>query len=244
MDIKSQVKLQRKKVFTLARWQYLLGWPVYKLYTLYLSTLRFHREREDAEAFRKAMACERPITSFLWHNRQFIITEIFKRYSVRQVTLNLLVSPAMDAAWFAGFFSKMGINPVRGSSTSGAIAAVRELLACYKAGEDLGITPDGPSGPLYEIKKGTVMMARLTKTDILLVVPNPRAYWRLKNWDGSYFPKPFSTIDLRFKYILHSSLVALEEDDAIVAFLENEMRTLTEDAKFGANPRLEPSLSS
>jgi lysophospholipid acyltransferase (LPLAT)-like uncharacterized protein len=70
------------------------------------------------------------------------------------------------------------------------------MAGWLKRGHDIGITPDGSRGPLYEIKPGLVLLAQLSRRPI---IPLSFAYsnaWRLRTWDRFFIPKPFSRVTL------------------------------------------------
>ena len=58
------------------------------------------------------------------------------------------------------------------------------------------ITPDGPRGPAYSVQKGAIWLARSTGARVVPVSLNMRSPWRLKGWDRTQVPKPFSRGEL------------------------------------------------
>src|SRR5581483_5081500 len=56
---------------------------------------------------------EQPIVFLVWHNRLFVVAEIYRRFRGRRPTYGL-VSASRDGAWLAAFFSLMGLKAVRG----------------------------------------------------------------------------------------------------------------------------------
>jgi lysophospholipid acyltransferase (LPLAT)-like uncharacterized protein len=71
------------------------------------------------------------------------------------------------------------------------------LVDVLRAGHDIGITPDGPRGPCYELKPGALIVARRTQASLLLVGAEFHSAWRMKSWDRFYLPKPFSRVTMR-----------------------------------------------
>jgi lysophospholipid acyltransferase (LPLAT)-like uncharacterized protein len=108
-----------------------------------------------------------------------------------------LVSASKDGAWLAAFYRMIGLLPVRGSSSNFGREAARTLIEKMREGNDIGITPDGPRGPMYVVEPGVVVVTRrLGAPMVLLGIEFTRA-WRLKSWDRLYIPWPFSRINLR-----------------------------------------------
>jgi lysophospholipid acyltransferase (LPLAT)-like uncharacterized protein len=61
-------------------------------------------------------------------------------------------------------------------------------------GAFVAITPDGPRGPVCKFKRGTAMVAKATKTNLVLVAMKYRHYFTLPTWDRFKIPYPFSKI--------------------------------------------------
>ncbi len=160
---------------------------------LWCRTLRF----EADEATRKAMSqLEHPVIFTLWHNRLFVAAEVYRRFR-RGKRLHALVSASKDGAWLAAFFEVVGLHTVRGSSSRFGREALHQLADCLQTGHDVGITPDGPRGPCYDLKGGGIILARRTGAATILVGMEFAGAWQLPSWDRFYLPHPFSTIRLR-----------------------------------------------
>jgi lysophospholipid acyltransferase (LPLAT)-like uncharacterized protein len=139
----------------------------------------------------------------------FIVGEVCRRYR-RQQRLVALVSASKDGAWLAAFFKLMGIDAARGSSSWRGMQALREMLAARQSGADIGITPDGPRGPCYDLKPGVVLLARLSHAPMILYCARFRSAWRLRSWDKFYIPKPFSTVEINVRFL--PSYASLDAD--------------------------------
>ena len=53
---------------------------------------------------------------------------------------------------------------------------------------------DAPQGPPHVSKIGIIIIARMTGLPIVPVMWSADRYWRLKSWDRTIIPKPFSRI--------------------------------------------------
>jgi len=91
----------------------------------------------------------------------------------------------------------VGLHTVRGSSSRFGREALHSLAEKLEQGEDIGITPDGPRGPCYDLKGGGVILARKTRACTILLGLRFTKAWRLASWDRFYLPLPFSRIELR-----------------------------------------------
>jgi lysophospholipid acyltransferase (LPLAT)-like uncharacterized protein len=160
---------------------------------------------------------ERPMAFVLWHNRLFISAEIFRRFRSRR--LCGLVSASRDGAWLAAFYSLMGMEAARGSSSRFGREAAGQLTEALRSGLDIGVTPDGPRGPCYDFKEGALIVARRAHAPMLLFGAEFTSAWRLGSWDGFYLPRPFSAVRVRCERI-----DPLELDDRASAAIVLAMR--------------------
>jgi lysophospholipid acyltransferase (LPLAT)-like uncharacterized protein len=189
---------------------------------------RSWRIRLDAPSAEVLAAVPAPRLIIVWHNRSLPAPEVFRR-CLDPSRIACLISPSRMAAWEAGFFRRFHLRVVRGSSTRRSIQAAREILRELRAGNDAGISPDGPSGPLYCFRPGAVAIARKAAVPILLLVPNARAALRLPTWDRHLVPLPFARIDLAARAILPDDPVWREHDDAVAAHARRVCLELTRD---------------
>jgi lysophospholipid acyltransferase (LPLAT)-like uncharacterized protein len=167
-----------------------LIWPLGLLVRLWCRTLRIALD----EPSRILMArTDRAAVFTLWHNRLFIAAEIYRRFR-RGKHLYALVSASKDGAWLSAFFGVVGMRTVRGSSSRFGREALHSLAEKLHTGEDIGITPDGPRGPCYDLKGGGIILARRTGATTILVGMRFNRAWRLPSWDRFYLPRPFSRI--------------------------------------------------
>jgi lysophospholipid acyltransferase (LPLAT)-like uncharacterized protein len=91
----------------------------------------------------------------------------------------------------------VGLKPLRGSSSNFARESGKALIDVMRAGHDIGITPDGPRGPMYEVKPGALVVTRRTNSPMLLIGAEFMWAKRLRSWDRIYIPWPFSRVVMR-----------------------------------------------
>lgn len=194
---------------------------------LWCRTLRFVASKEELAMIQDT---SKPTAVVLWHNRIFVAGELRRRLRNGRVMCGL-VSASRDGAWLAGFFRRLGIQTVRGSSSRRALAAAREMLKRLQNGSDVAITPDGPRGPIYRFHDGATLLALASGAPVLLLAPNFSCAWRLKSWDGFYLPYPFSKVTLRARHIEHDELP--RDRDECTQFLRQALLDLTVDGQAG-----------
>ena len=185
-------------------------------------SLHFHA---SPETIRRLSKTDQPVAFTLWHNRLFITAEVFRRYRQGRSVYGL-VSPSKDGAWLEAFFSLVGIRVVRGSSNKLGREAVTALVEVMKSGHDIGITPDGPRGPIYEFKAGGLIVARRVQAPLLLVGCAYDSSWQFKSWDRFHLPHPFSSLRI---YCLEVPSAELADRDACSRVLQERLREMSPD---------------
>ena len=166
-----------RTVRDIAGWRRVALWPFAVLLKLWGMSLRFEVAPEDLRNYTKK---DEPVAIILWHNRLFLSAEIVRRFRQGRPAY-ALVSASRDGAWLAAFFTLAGMRTVRGSSSRLGREAATALVEVLKAGHDVGITPDGPRGPCYEAKAGSVIVTRRAHAPALLIGGEFSSAWRLQN---------------------------------------------------------------
>lgn len=186
-------------------------------------SLRFEMKPEDV---RNCSKDDVPVAFVLWHNRLFITSEIHRRFRPHR-PLYALISASKDGALLTAFFSMVeGMQAVRGSSSNFGREAASALVDMLRDGNDIGITPDGPRGPCYDMKAGAVIVPRRTRTPILLLGGEFESAWQLKSWDRFYLPKPFSRVRVRCELIEPDQLA---DRDAAVSHIRERLLAINPD---------------
>ncbi len=209
-------------VHGLRGWRPLALWPLGLLMRMWGRSLHFHA---SPETIRRLSKTDQPVAFTLWHNRLFITAEVFRRYRQGRSVYGL-VSPSKDGAWLEAFFSLVGIRAVRGSSNKLGREAVTALVEVMKSGHDIGITPDGPRGPIYEFKAGGLIVARRVQAPLLLVGCAYESSWQFKSWDRFHLPHPFSSLRI---YCMEVPSDELADRDACSRMLQERLREMSPD---------------
>lgn len=174
-------------------WKRAALWCAATLLRVWVRTLRFEC---DADTLAKLTKSDEPVAVVLWHNRLFLSPEFFRRYRTKRRVYGL-VSASKDGAWLAAFYRMIGIHPVRGSSSNLGREAARVLIEKMREGHDIGITPDGPRGPMYVVEPGVLVVTRRLHAPMVLMGAEFGPAKRLRSWDRFYVPAPFSRIRMR-----------------------------------------------
>ncbi len=206
-------------------WRWLLLWPLGTLLRWWGASIRFETSPESLANLRKI---DEPVAFVVWHNRLFLVSEIFRRYRQGRPCYGL-VSASKDGAWLDAFFSLVGLRTVRGSSSKLGREAVTALVDVMRRGNDIGITPDGPRGPLYDFKAGGLIVARRAGAPLLLLGGVYESAWQLCSWDRFYLPRPFSRVRVECVLVRSSEL---NDRDRAAATLRERLLQMNPD-----NPR-------
>jgi lysophospholipid acyltransferase (LPLAT)-like uncharacterized protein len=121
----------------------------------------------------------------LWHDHMLLGMHARWR---RPITVMSSNSRDGDLAVF--IYSTFGVDAVRGSSTRGGGAALREFIRRARAGSNLVFTPDGPKGPPRQAKAGVIFAAQATGLPIVPMVFAASPKKHLKSWDRMIVPLP------------------------------------------------------
>jgi lysophospholipid acyltransferase (LPLAT)-like uncharacterized protein len=196
-------------------------------------SLRFEMTEED---IRNCSKDDEPVAFIVWHNRLFITTEIHRRFRAHR-PLYALISASKDGAFLTEFFSMVGgMKAIRGSSSNFGREAASALVETLREGNDIGITPDGPRGPCYDLKPGAIVILRRSGAPALLVGGEFESAWQLKSWDKFYLPRPFSRVRVRCELVKNTELA---DRDVALARMYARMRELNPDR---AEDRATPAL--
>lgn len=132
-----------------------------------------------------------------WHQQQIFCMRYLLDVtnSDQRLKLGYLISPSADGDIATNMFGNQGIHIIRGSATRGGAQALREIyLKIRQEGISPIVTPDGPTGPIYECKPGVAMLSQLSKAPLLPLAYAASSGWYLKSWDRFLLPRPFSRI--------------------------------------------------
>lgn len=166
-----------------------IGAPLSWLYRLWCATLRIRIENCDAAE--KLWKEGNPILFALWHDELFSVIQAKKPF--RMFTL---VSPSRDGEYLSQVLTRIGLFPIRGSSSRGGGKAMLETVhALRREKACCAITIDGPRGPRHEVKNGILFLSQHIPAYIIPVRAFAEKTKRFERaWDKFQLPLPFSTV--------------------------------------------------
>ncbi len=140
--------------------------------------------REHIEQF---LAPKRPFILAFWHGRLLMAPCAWPR----DRTIKMLISTHRDGELIARTVAHFGIETVRGSKSKGGSAALRTMMKALEAGDDVGITPDGPRGPRMRAQPGAIALASLSGAPIVPLTFSTSRRHVISSWDRFLVALPF-----------------------------------------------------
>lgn len=162
-----------------------------------------------------------------WHGSLLMLLQ-----SHHDSRLVIPVSESRDGDFVARVITYFGFETARGSSKRKGHKALLSLITKMRQGKNVGISVDGPRGPLHRVKPGVVFLAGALHAPIIPVATAAKRFWTLeKSWDKHTVPAPFSEGLILFGEPLYVNGTAEKELAACQRHLEAELQRLTEAAE-------------
>ena len=134
----------------------------------------------------------------LWHQQLPIVPELL-HHLTPNTRYAALVSRSQDGEILASLAESYRHGRAIRVAHNKKIVALNTATDAVIAGNDiLVITPDGPRGPSRHAKGGIYHIAKRADAAIVPLSWQADHYWELNSWDRMRFPRPFSTIYVRF----------------------------------------------
>lgn len=128
-----------------------------------------------------------------WHGRLLPMA-----YTHRNEGVHILASEHPDGEMLGRTIRFLGFGHVRGSSTRGGARAILAMVDRLRAGDDIGLTVDGPRGPMHVVKPGAAEIAKLSGCAIIPVTSASRRHRTFASWDRFELPLPFTRVVVRY----------------------------------------------
>lgn len=170
----------------------------------------------------------KPFVILFWHGRLALMPFAFRYFQHKAKKAYVMISKHKDGELIAQNIKLFGIHSIRGSSSKGAIIALKQAFKVLDKKDDVLITPDGPRGPFQSVSDGAVLIAQKKKVPLLLLHYEASRYWQFKSWDKMILPKPFS--QLRYRLSAPLSVQNLELDEAKALIVKKFAMIVKEDS--------------
>jgi len=163
----------------------------------------------------------------LWHRGVVVAAALY-----RDTGICVPVSRSADGDLIVGVMKRLGLGESpRGSSRSGAVSVLRNLVRLVTAGRVVAVLTDGPLGPARVSKPGVLQVARLAGVPIVPVGLSARPCVRIRSWDRMLVPLPFARVLCRYgEPLAVPSGAEGERLEAVRRALDARLDALTADA--------------
>lgn len=167
-----------------------------------------------------------------WHQHHVIGSTLVRSWIRRGFKACFLVSGSVDGDVPERVARAWGAEVIRGSANQSGALALRDQQRMMNDGYSIVTTADGPRGPKYEFKPGTVLMARIAGVPILPVGCAADRAWYLNRWDDFMIPKPFARIVIAVgEPIPVPRTIALDDLEPVRANVQAAVMSLMEESE-------------
>lgn len=146
-----------------------------------------------------------------WHQQMFLIPWLHHQW-FSHIPGAILTSPSQDGQIIADICSAFNQEAVRGSTSKQGVGALIALTEKVKEGYDIGITPDGPRGPAFQLQAGLLKLAQLSGGEIMPVKIKYSRCMTFPTWDHFQIPLPWSCVTLIFLPVINMPRRATNEE--------------------------------
>jgi len=150
---------------------------------------------DEPESMKTSVKNKQPLILAHWHGDEVALIYLVGRYRIATIT-----STSKDGEMMNTVIRLLGGATTRGSSTRGAINALKGLIRLVRDQKrNSSFAVDGPKGPIHQVKPGVFEVSRLMASPIYAVgVACDRKWVFEKAWNKAYLPKPFAKIYMQW----------------------------------------------
>jgi lysophospholipid acyltransferase (LPLAT)-like uncharacterized protein len=190
-------KMSRRRMSAGRRLAYAIGKPLLQFALFVLTRSYRFQTNIGSDVANRMIADEgRAYVPVLWHAQQIAVTHTVRSWVARGFRASYIISASVDGEVVADIARSWGIEVIRGSAQNSGALVLRDAMQMMKRGVSVATSTDGPLGPPFEIKTGTVLMARVAGAPIVPIVCAASRAWTLNTWDHFVIPKPFARVIL------------------------------------------------
>jgi lysophospholipid acyltransferase (LPLAT)-like uncharacterized protein len=132
----------------------------------------------------------------VWHQRFLPALAYVTKF--RHFKPIVMISQSKDGELAARLAERLGLVPVRGSSSRGGTSALVAVTKAMKNKQLVIHIVDGPKGPKGVVKPGIISMAQVSGAAVLPIIVSAKKAWVAGSWDRFLIPKPFSEVTIEW----------------------------------------------
>ncbi|MBY0315692.1 MAG: lysophospholipid acyltransferase family protein [Bdellovibrionales bacterium] len=144
----------------------------------------------ESESLKKALKENSIFVIAHWHGEEVGLLHLLKPYHAAA-----MVSHSKDGELITKVIELSGSKVSRGSSSRGAVGALKGILRLSKEGWRPSVAVDGPRGPRHQVKQGVLEISRVIRSPVYTIsMAASKTYVLQKSWNKMEIPLPFSKI--------------------------------------------------
>ena len=144
---------------------------------------------------------KKPVVFVFFHGRCAMLSPVVRMAHIKSYCV---ASRHKDGRLMARLQRLFGLRAIYGSTTSGAVAVLREgVRVMRETNMSMCVPVDGPSGPSMHVQDGALYFARMTGAPIVPVCFSCSRPMYMDRWDRFMVPKLFGTISCRIGKPIH-----------------------------------------
>jgi lysophospholipid acyltransferase (LPLAT)-like uncharacterized protein len=226
-------KASRRRMSLGRRLAYAIGLPLARAILFLLRSSYRYKNFIGSEVAERIIAdTGKAYVPCYWHQQHIVCGNLMREWLQRGFRAGYIVSPSVDGEVPARIVRSWGGEVIRGSAADTGALVLRDAQEMMKRGVSIVATSDGPLGPRFEFKTGTVLMARIGGAPLVPVACAADRAWYMKTWDRFMVPKPFARIVVAVGEPLPVPRNASPEDmEAIRAEMQSALEALIQESK-------------
>ncbi len=167
-----------------------------------------------------------------WHQQHILCSQLMRSLIRRGFRACYIISPSVDGEVPARVARSWGADVIRGSAANTGALVLRDAQQKMKDGVSIVATSDGPLGPAFEFKAGTVLMARVGSAPLVPIACAADRAWYMNTWDHFMIPKPFARVVVAIGEPIEVPRNASpQEFEAIRARMQHAIEALIQESK-------------
>ena len=156
---------------------------------------------------------------------------LYSFFHNRKEKVVAMVSASKDGEYISRFLERFAVQTVRGSRNKGGIGARKGMIRAMRNGYSAAIVADGSQGPARVLQAGCIVLASRSGAPVVPMLWSANRYIRIRSWDGTAIPYPFSSIEFFYGEPLQSpSKISSEEIEEYRILLEERLNNLYQEA--------------
>lgn len=182
-----------------------------------------------------------PVITLFWHGRLMMIPFFALKLKklIPSSTFMTLASKHGDGRFVGRIMRLFRFKVIYGSTKNGRkfsrgidIFGIKQIINGLKAGNFLGVTPDGPRGPAKKINGEIINIARIANAKIVAISYSSSRSIKVNSWDSFTIPLPFSNLAFYCddKFFIIDKVLSDAENKDLVSQITNQLNFAEEQA--------------